>query len=105
MTKDISRLLFQTEKHYAGVRLQQGRVLLDSDVNEAAKLHEEDRRRALVDAIGPCGSPDQGFSLRRPIDIPGGDSDVLAFGEPIVSQPVSFNGGPVANVVPLALRP
>jgi hypothetical protein len=105
MTKDISRLLSQTKKHYAGARLQQGRVLLDSDLNESARLGEEDRRRFLVDALGPQGSPDQGFTLRQPVDIADDQTDVLHLGDLVVSRPVSFNGGAAVNVLPLALRP
>ena len=33
--QDISRHILQPEKHYSGARMQKGRVILDSDVNEA----------------------------------------------------------------------
>jgi hypothetical protein len=62
-TKDVSRLLFQPRKHYAGGRLQQGRSLLDSDHNEGAALDADEWRRAVLDAVGPRGTPDEGFSL------------------------------------------
>src|SRR5262245_21115903 len=65
-TKDISRYLHQPRKHYEAVRLQQGRVLLDYAFNEGARLPQEDQRRALLAAIGPQGSPDNGFSLGAP---------------------------------------
>ena len=104
MTKDISRLLTQTKKHYTGARLQQGRVLLDSDVNEAAKLGEEDRRRTLIDALGPKGSPDEGFSLRRPLDTTE-ESDALRAGDVLTAEPIAFNDEAAANVLPVAVRP
>jgi hypothetical protein len=63
MSDDLSRFLQQPIKHYSSARLQQGRVLLDSDFNEAAWLEEEDARRAWVDVVGPQGSPDAGFTL------------------------------------------
>src|SRR6187397_2010156 len=62
-SKDVSRSLFQPRKHYAGTRLQQGRPLLDSDYNEGAALDADDWRHAVLDAVGPRGTPDEGFSL------------------------------------------
>jgi hypothetical protein len=62
-TKDVTRLLDQPEKHYASVRLQEGRSLLDSDFNEGESLLAAARRRALLDVLGPKASPDEGFSL------------------------------------------
>ena len=62
-TQDISRFLFQPRKHYVGGQLQQGRVLLDSDFNEDARLADEDQRRVLLDIVGPAGTPDGGFGL------------------------------------------
>ena len=41
-TKDISRFLFQPEKHYSSVRMQQGRVILDSDWNESERIDDEE---------------------------------------------------------------
>jgi hypothetical protein len=63
---DITRFLDKPRKHYSGARLQQGRVLLDSDFNETSGLHESDETRALVDLIGSQGSPDQGFEIDNP---------------------------------------
>ena len=60
-TIDLSRLAIDPRKHYAGVRMQQGRVLTDDDFNEAAALDAEDMRRTRVHAIGACGAPDAGF--------------------------------------------
>jgi hypothetical protein len=61
--KDISRYLNAPRRHYAGLRMQQGRVILDSDFNEEARFDDEDQRRALEDVIGPKGSPDDGFRI------------------------------------------
>ncbi|MDC0672878.1 right-handed parallel beta-helix repeat-containing protein [Nannocystis radixulma] len=60
---DISRHLFQANNHYTGTRMQQGRVMLDSDHNEARMLDEEEQRRLAVDVVGPHGSPDKGFTV------------------------------------------
>ena len=43
-TVDVSRFLLQTRKGFVGARLQQGRILLDSDFNEQGQLTDEDRR-------------------------------------------------------------
>jgi hypothetical protein len=60
-TLDLSRESTDFQKHYAGVRMQQGRVLTDDDFNEAAILDAEDMRRTKLDALGAFGSPDDGF--------------------------------------------
>ena len=62
-TYDISRVAFDANKRYAGVRMQQGRVATDDDKNENERIENEERRRARVDIIGPYGSPDQGFKI------------------------------------------
>jgi hypothetical protein len=58
---DISRHLNQPAKHYSGSRLQQGRPILDSDFNERAEAYDHQLREALLDVVGPTGSPDFGF--------------------------------------------
>ena len=40
--EDISRFLFQPQKGYSGVRMQQGRVMLDSDWNEREGIDDEE---------------------------------------------------------------
>lgn len=78
-TADITRFLFQPHQ-YVGARSQQGRVLLDSDVNEGASLAAEDLRRILFDVIGPHGSPDDGFTV------------LAGIGDEIPIRNVAFNG-------------
>jgi hypothetical protein len=105
MNEDLSRFLQQPLKHYSGTRLQQGRVLLDSDFNEAAWLEEEDTRRAWVDVVGPQGSGDNGFTLAPAVSAleeaeltnpPALDS--------IVAEIVSINGVP-SSLYNVTLRP
>lgn len=60
-TIDLSRDATDPRKRYAGVRMQQGRVLTDDDFNEAAALDAEELRRTRLDAIGAYGSADDGF--------------------------------------------
>ncbi|HEY7371222.1 MAG TPA: hypothetical protein VIF57_03520 [Polyangia bacterium] len=101
--QDISRWLLQTRKHYAAARLQQGRVLLDSDANDGGNLGAEVRRRALVDVFGPKGSRDEGFTLRRPLDGTGAEPAPLRKGDVIQSLPVSFNHAAPVDVLPLGI--
>jgi hypothetical protein len=63
-TIDLSRDANDPRKRYAGVRMQQGRVLTDDDFNEAAALDAEELRRTRLDAIGAYGSADDGFLLK-----------------------------------------
>lgn len=89
---DISRLLLQPEKHYSGVRLQQGRVVTDADINELSAISDDDNWRVLRDLIGPSGSPDKGFSV------------ALSLGDVVIPQSVSFNGEDVVSVLPYRLN-
>src|SRR5438876_854973 len=102
--QDISRWLQQTRKHYVAARLQQGRVLLDSDPNEGGVLFTEQRRRALVDAIGPKGTSNQGFTMRQPL-ASGSEAEpsVLQVGDEIEALSASFNGEAAMDVLPLAI--
>lgn len=99
VTRDVSRFLVQQRKHFVGARLEQGRVLLDSDFNESVELGREDLRRVLVDAIGPAGSPDRGFSIRLPLATPDPNPDRILPGNPL--PPVLFGS---RFVHPVAIR-
>src|SRR4028118_72865 len=62
---DFSRFLFDRKKRYSAVRMQQGRVQLDSDWNEQSDILSERIRAGTADLIGPDGAPaaDAGFEL------------------------------------------
>ena len=57
MNGDFTRLTFRPERHFSGVRLQQGRVLLDADWNEQVDIVAHRDRTAAADAFGPVGPP------------------------------------------------
>ncbi len=57
MKGDISRDSFRPEKRHSAVRLQQGRVLLDSEWNESVDIAAHRGRTAGVDAFGRTGAP------------------------------------------------
>ena len=52
MNGDYSRLTFDPSRNYSSVRMQQGRVLLDSDWNEQAELLNRRARAAIIDTFG-----------------------------------------------------
>src|SRR6185436_14626769 len=66
MKGDFSRFTFDRRKHYAGVRLQQGRVQLDADWNEQDDIDAYHRHTLTTYLIGRSGAPeiDGGFDLK-----------------------------------------
>lgn len=66
MQGDITRSTFKREKHYDGVRMQQGRVQLDADWNEQLDIQAHRDHTTHADIIGPVGTPryDQGCEVR-----------------------------------------
>jgi hypothetical protein len=64
-TQDITRFLHRPKQHYVGVRMQQGRTILDSDWNEEALLEAEDRRATLLELVGSHGSTNAGFRISK----------------------------------------
>lgn len=69
MSRAISRDSFDPLKNYLGVHLQQGRVLLDADWNEAQDIALEAMRRVVRDAIGD-GSPNGAFAIHPILPLP-----------------------------------
>jgi hypothetical protein len=63
--KDISRFLCQPGKRYSSVRMQQGRVILDSDWNESECIDDEEARRILAETVCAKGTPNEGFLVQE----------------------------------------
>lgn len=65
MKGDFSRIGFDAANHFSRVLLQQGRVTLDADPNEAGEILLHYLRTLARDLIGPCGGPADalGFQL------------------------------------------
>ena len=65
MKGDFTRSTFDHTKHYSGVRMQQGRVQLDSDWNEQVDIQMHLRKQRTEDVVGLCGAPigNAGFGL------------------------------------------
>lgn len=60
---DLSRYLLRPLNRYTGVRMQQGRPILDADFSEGEMLDDEDHRAVVLDVVGPHGSADRGFTI------------------------------------------
>ncbi len=106
--QDLSRALLQPRKHYVAARLQQGRILVDSDFNDGAELADEELRQTVLDLVGPEGSGDAGFSVGQPFpttgprpaqtpDLRTGDevdvAKVILDGQPTIIHPVTVRAG------------
>src|SRR5262245_37341676 len=63
MGSDIARVSFDPTRQYRSVVLQQGRVTLEADGNEASRIASEALRLETIDIIGPAGTPDDGYKV------------------------------------------
>ena len=63
MGSDIARVSFDPARQYRSVVLQQGRVTLEADGNEASRITSEALRLETIDLIGPAATPDDGYKL------------------------------------------
>jgi hypothetical protein len=66
MGADITRDTFDEAQNYRQLVLQQGRVTVDADLNEAQMILREETRKEALDFVGPAGSPDDGFMVGQP---------------------------------------
>lgn len=57
MKGDFTRPTFDRARRYSGVRMQQGRVLLDADWNEQLDIQRRLDARSTADAVGAYGVP------------------------------------------------
>ena len=57
MKGDFSRLTFRAKNHYSQVRAQQGRGVLDAELNEQTDITGHIARKSKTDSIGVSGAP------------------------------------------------
>ena len=57
MTGDFTRSTFRPGNHYSKVRAQQGRAVLDAELNEQADITSHVERTATKDVVGVSGAP------------------------------------------------
>ena len=97
MKGDFTRDTFRQRKHYSSVRMQQGRVQLDSDWNEQVDIQAHLQRTEAIDVIGRCGVPVHGagfgtdaapgFSIGVVPDAPAARTGGLAAGQDLSISP------------------
>lgn len=63
MGSDKTRITYNEAQQYRTVVMQQGRVTLDADWNEAQQIHEETLLHETLDIVGPSGTPDDGYAV------------------------------------------
>lgn len=79
MKGDFTRHTFDPAKHYASVRMQQGRVQLDADWNEQADIVLHRAETDTRDTLGACGAPMHEAAFGILLDTAGLDADALAY--------------------------
>ena len=78
MGSDRARRSYNPSRQYRSVVQQQGRVVLEADLNEAQELSAEILRKEVIDIVGPYGTPDDGYRLSFPTPNPNRDFSVGA---------------------------
>ncbi|MCY1078709.1 DUF6519 domain-containing protein [Archangium lansingense] len=64
MGSDRARNTYDAQQRYRSVVAQQGRVVIEADLNEAQELAAEEQRAEALDFVGPQGTPDDGYAVR-----------------------------------------
>jgi hypothetical protein len=96
MKGDFTRNTFDSRKHFSRVLMQQGRVQLDSDVNEQAAILHHYLRALATDLIGPYAGPmaNCGFGVISTNDLnakdANGNSELMdAHGKPLDAETIN----------------
>ena len=63
MASDRARVSYDERQQYRSVVMQQGRVTLEADWNEAGDIASEELRKETLDIVGPSGTPDNGYQI------------------------------------------
>ena len=78
MGSDRARISYDEKQQYRSVVMQQGRVTLEADWNEAQQIAGEETREHALDFVGPAGTPDDGYAVTFPAGLPAFDFQVGA---------------------------
>src|SRR5258708_7480318 len=92
MAGDFSRSTFDPSRHYSGVLMQQGRVLVDAEWNEQIDIQQHRDLTETRDVVGRCGTPknEDGFDITP---APTGDDLLIAPGRYYVDGLLCELGG------------
>jgi hypothetical protein len=63
MVSDRARVSYDPSQQYRSVVMQQGRVTVEADWNEAQLIASEETRLEALDFVGPAGTPDNGYAI------------------------------------------
>src|SRR5712671_5841962 len=63
MGSDRARITYDEQRQYRAVIMQQGRVTVEADWNEEWQIVNEEIRKDVLDIVGPCGTPDDGYRI------------------------------------------
>src|SRR6266481_2833232 len=96
MGSDKARISYDERQQYRSVVMQQGRVTLEADWNEAQSIAMEGTRKEALDIVGPAGTPDDGYAITFPTTLPAfdfqvGNGTMYVGGERVfLSSPVDY---------------
>ena len=76
MGSDRARISYDGRQQYRSVVMQQGRVTLEADWNEAQSIAMEEAREEVLDIVGPAGTPDDGYAITFPNTLPAFDFQI-----------------------------
>ena len=95
MATDVARLSFDPARFYRGVVPQQGRVSLEAEQNEQRVIDADERRKELLDIIGPAGTPDNGYAISGSADFTIGAGTMYVGGLRVeLDEDITYSGQP-----------
>jgi len=102
MASDRSRFSFDRAQQYRSVVIQQGKVLTDSDLDEAQDILAEELRQETIDVVGAFGTPDDGYKISIPSPATNFDFGIGAGTMYVGGLRVSIPGDPAAKTPPFS---
>ncbi len=109
MGSDRARISYDEQQQYRSVVMQQGRVTVEADWNEAQLIASEEARREALDFVGPAGTPNNGYAI-TPLS-PGFDFQIGAGTmyvggvRAFLPQALNYSDQPTSNWMDSAIDP
>src|SRR5712691_1989358 len=70
MGSDRARISYDEQRKYRAVVMQQGRVTVEADWNEEWQMVNEELRKDVLDIVGPCCTPNDGYRVLETGQVP-----------------------------------